>query len=313
MRKARKRAAQRELVLGNGATGDLSAIATAPNVPTDLLRTFVALYELRSFSKAAQALKVTQPAVSLQLKRLESLIGADLIQKQVAGVRPTEKGVEVLRLGRRMLAINDQIINSAAQHPGPRTIRIGIPNIFAPSKLGRILRECRDKAGASRLQVSCDHSLGLLRGVRSGYVDIIYLLGKEEDLQGAWAAWSEDLVWVRAPDLVWEPDAVVPLVGSPNLLLPDRMGMAALEQANRPYEVVFTAFDTLARRAAAAAGLGYFPLLRSLLAEPLVIEEAGVLPPLPSASLGIIVRQDLDLEDMKPLLSALKSVLVPPI
>ena len=54
----------------------------------------------------------------------------------------------------------------------------------------------------------------------------------------------------------------VPLVSSPNLLLPDRLAMAALEQANRRYEIVFTAFDTLARRAAAAAGLGYFPLPR---------------------------------------------------
>ena len=45
----------------------------------------------------------------------------------------------------------------------------------------------------------------------------------------------------------------VPLVSSPNLLLPDRAGMAALEQANRRYEIVFTAFDTLARRAAPSA------------------------------------------------------------
>src|SRR5215207_2584601 len=172
MGRARKRTAESELDLGNGGKGDPSAIDIT-NIPTDLLRTFVVLYEIRSFSKAAQLLKVTQPAVSLQLRRLELLIGTDLIQKHVSGVRLTEMGVEVLRLGRRMLAINDQIVSSAARRPGPRTIRIGIPNIFAPSNLARILYECRDQAGPSRLQVSCDHSLGLLRGVRSGYLDII--------------------------------------------------------------------------------------------------------------------------------------------
>jgi len=59
--------------------------------------------------------------------------------------------------------------------------------------------------------------------------------------------------------------------------------MAALERENNSYEIVFKAFDTLARRAAAAAGLGYFPLARSLVAEPLVIEGPGVLPVLPPA------------------------------
>jgi DNA-binding transcriptional LysR family regulator len=88
------------------------------------------------------------------------------------------------------------------------------------------------------------------------------------------------------------------------------MAMAALDQANRRYEIVFTAFDTLARRAAAAAGLGYFPVARSLVSEPLVIEQPGVLPSLPNATLGIIVRDDLDTEQMEPLLSALKSVLI---
>jgi DNA-binding transcriptional LysR family regulator len=307
MGRARTRLAASEF--DRAGRGTLPAI-DATNIPTDLLRTFVAIHELGSFTKTAQLLELTQPAVSAQMKRLESLIGADLIEKNTSGVRLTETGLEVLRLGRRILAINDQIVSSGGQQAGPRTVRIGIPNIFAPSKLARILTECRGKASASRLQVCCEHSLGLLRGVRNGYLDMIFILGRQEELQGAWAAWSEDLVWVRAPDLVLEPDAVVPLVSSPNLLLPDRMGMAALEQANRRYEIVFTAFDTQARRAAAAAGLGYFPMARSLVSEPLVIEEPGVLPTIPSAMLGIIVREDLDTKDMEPLLSSFKSVLM---
>ena len=102
------------------------------------------------------------------------------------------------------------------------------------------------------------------------------------------------MVWARAPDFVLAPDAVVPLVSSPNLLFPDRMAMAVLERANRRYEVVFTAFDTLARRAAAAAGLGYFPIPRRPCPPPLVVEEPGVLPDLPNVTMGIVAREDLD-------------------
>jgi DNA-binding transcriptional LysR family regulator len=279
------------------------------NIPTDLLRTFIAIHELGSFTKTAQLLELTQPAVSAQMKRLESLIGADLIEKNLLGVRLTECGLEVLRLGRRILSINDQIVSSGGQQPGPQSVRIGIPNIFAPAKLARILTECSNASGA-RLQICCEHSKGLLRGVRSGYLDIIFLLGNEEDLEGALATWSEDLVWVRSPDFKLEPDQVVPLVSSPNLLLPDRLAMTALEQIDRRYEIVFTAFDTLARRAAAAAGLGYFLMARSLVSEPLVIEEPGVLPQLPAATMGIIVRDDLDTVSLAPLIAAFKSVLI---
>jgi DNA-binding transcriptional LysR family regulator len=309
MRRARTRRAVSELDREKAGKGPPSAIDKT-NIPTDLLRTFVTIHELGSFTKTAQLLELTQPAVSAQMKRLESLLGADLLEKNLLGVRLTECGLEVLRLGRRVLSINDQIVSSGGQQPGPQSIRIGIPNIFAPAKLAGILTECRGKAGASRLQICCEHSKGLLRGVRSGYLDMIFMLGSNEDLQDALTTWSEDLVWVRSPDFVLEPDAVVPLVSSPNVLLPDRMAMVALEQANRRYEIVFTAFDTLARRAAAAAGLGYFPMARSLVSGPLVIEEPGVLPPLPTATMGIIVREDFDTTGFAPLISAFKSVLM---
>ena len=56
---------------GRGA----SAEALMTNIPTDLLRTFIAVVDLRSFTRASQTLGVTQPAVSTQIKRLQVLIG----------------------------------------------------------------------------------------------------------------------------------------------------------------------------------------------------------------------------------------------
>jgi DNA-binding transcriptional LysR family regulator len=45
------------------------------NIPTELLRTFVAVVDMRSFTRAAQSLGITQPAVSAQVKRLQQLLG----------------------------------------------------------------------------------------------------------------------------------------------------------------------------------------------------------------------------------------------
>jgi DNA-binding transcriptional LysR family regulator len=104
----------------------------------------------------------------------------------------------------------------------------------------------------------------------------------------------------------------VPLISSPNVLLPDRTGMETLEQAGQRFDIVFTAFDMMARRAAAASGLGYLVLLRSMVPPPLVAEAAGVLPALPSITMGIVAREDLDTTDLAPLIAAFESVLMSP-
>ena len=55
------------------------------NVPIELLRAIVAIVDLGSFTKAAQALKLTQPAISAQMKRLQQLVGAEVFSKSGSG------------------------------------------------------------------------------------------------------------------------------------------------------------------------------------------------------------------------------------
>jgi DNA-binding transcriptional LysR family regulator len=270
------------------------------NIPTDLLRTFVAIYQLGSFTKAAHLFELTQPAVSAHMKKLESLIGADLIERNVAGVNLTACGEEVLKYARRILLINDQIVSSAIVQRTLPVIRLGIPNIFAAFKLKRILTEGPGTAGDSP---------GLLRSIRSGYLDLAFVMSDDEDGGNPLRSWSEDLVWVRAPDFVFDPERAVPLVSSPNVLLPDRIAMDALEQANQPYEIVFTAFDSLARRAGAMAGLGYLPLPRPLVPDGLVIERPGILPPLSPITIDIIAREELDTARLTPLIDRVEEIL----
>src|SRR5262245_25991424 len=174
---------------------------TKTNIPTDLLRTFVAICELGSFTKAANLFDLTQPAVSAHMRRLESIIGADLIEKTLSGVTLTECGEEVLRHARRMLAINDQIVSGGGPQPHAQAIRLGIPNLYATTKLARVLKDCGAAVGESRLQVRCDHSPGLVRSVRGGYLDLAAVLTDHEEYEDAVATWTDELVWVRARDL----------------------------------------------------------------------------------------------------------------
>jgi DNA-binding transcriptional LysR family regulator len=282
------------------------------NIPTDLLRTFVAICELGSFTKAAHLFGLTQPAVSAHMRRLETIIGSDLIEKNTSGVKLTVCGNEVLRQARRILAINDQIVASGGQQPNLPVVRLGIPNLFAQTKLKKIVSECREKIGKSRLQIRCENSGSLLSSVRNGYLDLAFVLGDDSQLKHAHSTWSEPLVWARAPDFVWQPSDPVPLISSPNLLAPDRTAMDVLERAGRRYDIAFTAFDMMARRAAAAAGLGYLVLMRTMVPSPLVEETPGVLPELPAMKMGIVAREDLDTKELAPLIAAFEAVLANP-
>jgi DNA-binding transcriptional LysR family regulator len=306
MRRARPRQAD-HAPESDEAGGKIVGPSDKINIPTDLLRTFVAVYELGSFTKAAHLFELTQPAVSAHMKKLESLIGADLIEKNVAGVNLTARGEEVLKYARRILSINDQIVNTAIRTLP--VIRLGIPNIFTEAKLKRVVTECSGKVKESRLQICCDYSPGLVRSIRSGYLDLAFVMSDEPEVRSAIRSWSEEMVWVRAPDFVFDPHRPVPLLSSPNVLLPDRLAMDALEQANQAYEIVFMANDGLARRAAAAAGIGYFPLPRPLVPRGLVIEQGGLLPALQPVTMGIIAREDLDTTNLTPFIDSVEHVL----
>src|SRR5687767_13458948 len=109
------------------AQGRVQQVPSGPitNIPTDLLRTLVTVVDLRSFTRAANTLGVTQPAVSAQIKRLQFLLGADLLDKSAPGVSLTPAGEVVVNYARRLLSINDQILDIAGPRLPAKTIRIG--------------------------------------------------------------------------------------------------------------------------------------------------------------------------------------------
>ena len=115
------------------------------NIPTDLLRTLVAVVEMRSFTKAAQSLGVTQPAVSAQIKRLQYLLGYEVLDKSAPGVSLTPRGEIVVSNARRLLSVNDEILHLTSGHMPAQTIRFGIPVDYAGSRIPAALSRFRER------------------------------------------------------------------------------------------------------------------------------------------------------------------------
>ena len=85
---------------------------------TRQLAAFCAVVERRSFSQAADRLRVTQPAVSLQVRALEKRLGTQLLDRSGRRVEPTEAGWRVYRGAQRMLALEDQLVADVAASGG---------------------------------------------------------------------------------------------------------------------------------------------------------------------------------------------------
>jgi DNA-binding transcriptional LysR family regulator len=164
------------------------------------------------------------------------------------------------------------------------------------------------ESGHGRIRICCDNSGALLQSVRSGYLDLAFLFADESEMKDAVASWREELVWVRARDLVLERSGVVPLISSPNWLVPDRRATEALDRAKRPYEIVFSAFDGSSRMAAIGAAVGCMAMPRSHVPPSLVIEDSGILPAVDPVTAGIIVRDDVDVEELRPVLAVLEAI-----
>jgi DNA-binding transcriptional LysR family regulator len=266
------------------------------NIPTELLRTFVAVVDMRSFTRAAQLLGITQPAVSAQVKRLQQLLGGELMDKSAPGVMLTPSGEVVLIHARRMLAINDQILALATPAAAmAQTIRIGLPGEFIGEPLWGMLARYREGLPDLRFHIKSSPSDVLVRDLRQGELDVVVAISVSEPYGDARAHWTEDLVWMRAPSTVVDPDVPVPLVGHGEKCLTHRQVAEALERAGRAYTLSFTESSLTSLISAVGAGLGVMALPRCMSrAAGLVTWDDAPLPRLPSVICNVCVRSGAD-------------------
>jgi DNA-binding transcriptional LysR family regulator len=274
------------------------------NVPTELLRTFVAVVDLRGFTKAAQVLGCTQPAVSAQIKRLQTLLGSELLDKSAPGVVLTERGRVIADYARRLLAINDQIIGFAAVRGGTTPLRLGIPLAFGSAMLPAALTEFRRRSPSQAIHVRCDASARVLRGLQQGDLDLAVTFA-EDPLLEAYDHWVERAVWVRGAGMVYDSTAPVPLVALEEESVLTKLSTEALELAGRDWETVFTGPSRTSVAGAVAAGLGVSAMFERLVPPELVVWRDPPLPPLPDTVCSIYLREGDDRELLENLAEAL--------
>src|SRR4051812_1240386 len=162
----------------------------------DLLRAFLFVQQTGGFSQAAALLNRTQPAISLQIKRLESRVGSPILERSRNGtVSLTATGITLAGYAHQILAMHDEAL-SRLTTPSIRTrMRIGILEELGHSRLPLVLRAFSRAFPNTSPQVHVSLSNQLVNDLMLGRLDMAVVAGEPGFMQGV-PLWSEPLVWV---------------------------------------------------------------------------------------------------------------------
>ncbi len=262
------------------------------NLPTDLLRTFVTVIEVESFTLAAGTLGRTQPAISLQVQRLEQLMGHALLKREGKDISLTERGEELAAHARQILRINDLAVAQFDRPKKGSKLRLGLPVDFATDLLQGSVTKAIDAFPDQKIEIRCDLSKHLLADIRKNEMDVVVALFDGDDQQFLFRHWLEQPFWVGATDFEPKTHSELPLVVHPyGCVYRERM-TTALKLSDMRWRIAFASPGIGGLQRAVRDGLGLSCLTGPTVQEGMrEFSSQDGLPNLPPLHIGLFARQ----------------------
>jgi DNA-binding transcriptional LysR family regulator len=274
------------------------------NIPIEIVRTVIAIAETGSLSKAGERLGLSQPAISSQVRRLQSLVGGSLFVKGANGTTTTELGKLALQQARKILEANDQMLRLGGNNSGPPPLRLGLSTSLVEAFVGQKLPE-----PLTDIFVHADHSSAIGRGLIDGYIDVACIFDNarlDPDIeQMVTDEYVEPVAWIRSRNFVLSPGAPIPILTHPqnDWIIP------TLTKHGLSYKIVFNTPDNHARFAAARAGIGLTAAPVRSLPPDLVVAKEYYLPALPPIRTLLCERAGLEPQRTAALTRHLRTLL----
>lgn len=234
----------------------------ASTLESDLLRSFVAVADHESFTRAAEALGRTQSAVSMQMKRLEDLVGAALFERGPRGVTLTRKGAELLVHARRVVDLLEETAASLAAPALTGRVRIGIPEEYGAAVLSRALSAFGKVHPSVEIMVRHASSSVQKEALERGELDLAVVFEWEHTPQGE-VLMVDPTVWATSDVHRVHQRSPLPIA------LYERSGwcmdfaIRSLESRGLAYRVAYRSDTTGGLKLAVSSGLAIAPLSRS--------------------------------------------------
>ncbi|TPM95135.1 LysR substrate-binding domain-containing protein [Mesorhizobium sp. B2-1-3A] len=167
------------------------------NLDTALMRTFVTVADKASMTAAANALHLTQGAVSQQVKRLEQTLGCDLFERDRRGLRLTRSGERLFDKAKRLLSLNDEIWAEMAGSAVAGQVRLGVPYDLVGTLLAPVLKAYAETYPQVEISLVCASSPELASALAAGTIDLAVIEERVGPTSGECLA-VDRLVWVGA-------------------------------------------------------------------------------------------------------------------
>lgn len=265
------------------------------NLDLDLVRTFVTIAAMGSFTRAATRLGRQQSTISLQIQRLEEVLRYRLIDRSPRSMRLTAQGETFLVHARRLLDLNDEVMADIAEPAMQGVVRLGTPEDFATRHLPDILARFAHTYPGVALEVTCDLTLNLLERFRVGAFDLALIKRERAFDAGGKRVWREPLVWVQGDRDFTSGEDKLPLVVSPSPCVYRKRAIEALDRVRRPWRVSYTCGSLAGSLAAVKAGLGMTVLPKDMVPAGLHMIDGKPMPNLKDTEIALLQAEQLSL------------------
>lgn len=165
----------------------------------DQLKTFVAIAETGSFTKAAEVVHKTQSAVSMQMKRLEERVGRPVFVRDGRASRLTEDGERLLDYARRIVKLNMEAVSSFADAELSGRVCLRVPDDYADRYLPDIMARFSRTHPSVEFTVICAPTSELVQYIASGTIDLAIITATDITSRNAHVIRRERLLWVSPP------------------------------------------------------------------------------------------------------------------
>ena len=255
------------------------------NLPTDLLRSFVAIVDTGSMVRASERVFLTQSALSLQMKRLADIVQQPIFRRYHGATSLTPAGETLLQSAREILALNDQVVSKLG---GRLTLptRIGMVQDFADAILSDVLAQLTRLSPHLQLEIRIASSAELQELISVDLLDIALYFGDQDDESAISVA---NLEWLGKADILARPVLPVAMMGKPCLFRD--AAMESLENSGRDFNIVVETPSMSVLRAAVESGHAITCRTPAFLGErwtPLTISDLA----LPQISYKLSIRPD---------------------
>jgi DNA-binding transcriptional LysR family regulator len=244
-----------------------------------MLRSLISVVDTGSITKTARQLGRTQPAISLQMQRLEEIAGRVLFRYEARRMHLTSDGDTVLAYAKSIVQLHDELLSKLAAPEIQNRVVLGTPDLYAATVLPATLALFKEAFPRVQVELRSASSDETVERVQRGQVDIALVTGLK-NFNGGLMVRQEQLVWLGGEHTRAHLEDPVRLAAPPRGNLYTEYAIDRIERVGRKWRIVCVSESIAAVQSAVFSGMAVAALGRSAITAGMreLTPEEGFLP-----------------------------------